>query len=158
MEAFEGTEAQFQYSVVGHSGTGPEALQLVDWGKPPATAKEKLALVEQARAHTQYCQPGDATLEATRLAIADCLSSEADEHFVFVISDADLERYGITPKAWDAILTADRRCHAYAILLSQNEAEAERIVAGITPGRALVCDQTEHLASAFMTIFQHAVL
>ena len=74
------------------------------------------------------------------------------------VSDADLERYGITPKAWDAILTADRRCHAYAILLSQNEHEAERIVRGITPGRALICDQSEMLASTFMTIFQHAVL
>ena len=34
-EAFEGLNAQFCYSVVGHSGTGPEALQTVEWGKPP---------------------------------------------------------------------------------------------------------------------------
>ena len=60
--------------------------------------------------------------------------------------------------AWDKILTADARCHAYAILISQNEAEAGRIVAGITPGRALICEQSEHLASTFLTIFQHAVL
>ena len=91
-------------------------------------------------------------------AIADCMSAEADEHFVFVVSDADLERYGITPAAWDKILTADSRCHAYAIPLSQNETEAARIVAGITPGRALVCDQTDLLASTFLQIFQHAVL
>ena len=77
---------------------------------------------------------------------------------MFVVSDADLERYGIAPEAWDAILTAEPRCHAYAILLSHNEAEAERIVAGITPGRALVCDETERLAATFLTIFQHAVL
>ena len=39
MEAFEGMEAQFRYAVVGHSGTGPEALHLVPWSKPPATPK-----------------------------------------------------------------------------------------------------------------------
>ena len=158
MEAFEGVEDQFQYSVVGHSGTGPEALPLIAWGKPPQTPREKLKLIEELRTHAQYCNPGDATLDGTRLGIADCLSKPADEHFVFVVSDADLERYGITPKKWDAILTADARCHAYAILISQNEAEAGRIVAGITPGRALLCDQTDALASTFMTIFSHAVL
>ena len=198
IEAFEGLESQFVYSVVGHSGSGPEALKLIPWGKPPMTPKEKLRLVEELRAHAQCtrrarlptaacsppllaltltriavgdtgrvcvcsrlaadCNPGDKTLEGTKRGIADCLSAEADEHFVFVVSDADLERYGITPSAWDKILTADARCHAYAILISQNEAEADRIVAGITPGRALMCEQTEQLASTFLTIFQHAVL
>jgi hypothetical protein len=158
MEAFEGLEEQFRYSIVGHSGSGPEALKVVEWGKPPSGATEKLRLIDGLRAHAQYCHPGDATLEGTERGIKDCLAEEADEHFVFVVSDADLERYGITPKAWDRILTGDRRCHAYAILLSQNEHEAERIVAGITPGRALVCDQTEQLASTVLQIFQHAVL
>ena len=158
MEAFEGLDDQFEWSVVGHSGSGPEALRLIPWGRPPSTPKQKLKLVEELRAHAQYCNPGDATLDGTQRAIDDCLAAEADEHFVFVVSDADLERYGITPAAWDRILTADARCHAYAILLSQNETEAARIVAGITPGRALVCDKTDELASTFMSIFQHAVL
>ena len=158
MEAFEGLEQQFSYAVVGHSGSGPEALPLIEWGQPPTTPKAKLALVEGLRAHAQYCNPGDATLDGSRRAIDDCLSEPADEHFVFVVSDADLERYGITPRAWDQILTADSRCHAYAILISQNEAEAGRIVAGMTPGRVLVCDRMEHLASTFLTIFQHALI
>ena len=67
LEAFEGTEGQFQYSVVGHSGTGPDALPLVNWGKPPVTPKEKLKLVESLRTHAQYCNPGDATLEGTKV-------------------------------------------------------------------------------------------
>ena len=79
MEAFEGIEQQFTYSVVGHSGSGPEALRLIAWGKPPTSAKEKLKLVEELRTHAQYCNPGDATLDGTRLAIDDCLSKEADE-------------------------------------------------------------------------------
>ena len=46
MEAFEGLEQQFTYSVVGHSGSGPEALPLIGWGAPPTTPQEKLKLVE----------------------------------------------------------------------------------------------------------------
>ena len=91
-------------------------------------------------------------------AIADCMSAEADEHFVFVVSDADLERYGITPAAWNKLLVAEPKCHAYAILISQNESEGERILAGIAPGHAYVCEQTDALASTFMAIFKHAVL
>jgi len=157
-EAFEGLEKQFQYSVVGHSGSGPEALPVVQWGHPPSSAKDKLALIEQIRTHAQYCQSGDATLEATRRAISDCMSVEADEHFVFVVSDADLERYGITPSAWNTLLIAEPKCHSYAILISQNESEGERIIAGIAPGRAYVCEKTEELASTFMAIFKHAML
>ena len=100
LEAFEGLDDQFQYAIVGHSGSGPEALRLVQWGQPPQTAHAKLKLVEELRTHAQYCNPGDATLDGTKLAIEDCLSVDADEHFVFVISDADLERYGITPQRW----------------------------------------------------------
>ena len=86
------------------------------------------------------------------------MSVEADEHFVFVVSDADLERYGITPVAWNKLLVAEPKCHAYAILISQNESEGERILAGIAPGHAHVCEQTDALASTFMAIFKHAVL
>ena len=38
---------------------------------------------------------GDSTLEATEAAIQDVLSEEADDHFVFLLSDANLRRYGI---------------------------------------------------------------
>lgn len=114
--------------------------------------------MEQIRNHAQYCQSGDSTLEATRRAITDCMAVEADEHFVFVVSDADLERYAITPAAWNAHLISEPKCHTFAILISQNEREGERILAGIAPGRAYVCEETDALASTFMAIFKHAVL
>ena len=41
---------------------------------------------------------GDNTLEATEWAIEDIAKHEADERFVFVVSDANLARYGITPQ------------------------------------------------------------
>jgi hypothetical protein len=41
---------------------------------------------------------GDYTLTATELAIRDLEKEEADEHFVIVVSDANLRRYGISPR------------------------------------------------------------
>jgi hypothetical protein len=35
MQALEGFEATYEWSMVGHSGTGPEAEQLVQWGEYP---------------------------------------------------------------------------------------------------------------------------
>ena len=73
----------------------------------------------------QYSHSGDHTLEATDRAIKvptqtgllmarrrpkytvcvqDVLRKPADEYYVFVVSDADLARYGISPAAWNKIL------------------------------------------------------
>jgi hypothetical protein len=41
---------------------------------------------------------GDYTLTATELAIRELEKEEADEHFVVVVSDANLRRYGISPR------------------------------------------------------------
>ena len=51
-------------------------------------------------AHAQFCRNGDCTLEATRCAIQDVVGAPADGYFVFVVSDADLARYGIKPDEW----------------------------------------------------------
>ena len=48
--------------------------------------------VQQMAAHAQYCSPGDHTVEGTVMGIQDVKSKAADEYFVFVLSDADLER------------------------------------------------------------------
>ena len=158
IQAFEGLHAQFSYSIVGHSGSGAEALRIVDWGKPPTSAQDKLKVVEHVRTHPQYCQPGDCTLEGTEKGIQDCLSEAADEHFVFVISDADLERYGISPQSWNDIIVSETRCGVYVVLISDNENEAERILECMSPGHAHVCDQTENLAQTFMAILKHNIL
>jgi len=41
---------------------------------------------------------GDHTVEAIHEAIKSCAEKDADEHFVFVVSDANLRRYGISTK------------------------------------------------------------
>lgn len=52
----------------------------------------------------QYSHSGDHTLQATDRAIKDVLRKAGDEYYVFVVSDADLGRYGIAPAAWNKIL------------------------------------------------------
>mmetsp|Transcript_29103 Transcript_29103/g.86552 ORF Transcript_29103/g.86552 Transcript_29103/m.86552 type:complete len:633 (+) Transcript_29103:1-1899(+) len=158
MESFSGLEHKYDYSMVGHSGTGPEAELLVPWGKPPSSAKEQLALVRRMAAHAQYCHKGDHTLEATDRAIKDIVRSPADEYFVFVVSDADLARYGITPQSWNQILLQDRRVSAYALLISSNTDEAEQIRDGLAPGHGFVCDDNDLLAVTFKQIFQATML
>lgn len=58
-------------------------------------------------ARPQFCWSGDHTLEATQQAIAEAAAAPGDEEqFVFVVSDANLQRYGIPPKALGASLLA----------------------------------------------------
>ena len=62
--------------------------------------------------------------------IEDVIKKPADEYYVFVVSDADLARYGIQPAHWDRILMQDRRVNAYSLLISSNTEEAEDIRKG----------------------------
>eukprot|EP00435_Cladocopium_sp_Y103_P037254 s938_g9.t2 len=157
-ESFAGFEHKYEYSMVGHSGTGPEAELLVPWGKPPRNPKEQLAIVKQMAAHAQYSHSGDHTLQATDRAIKDVLQKPGDEYYVFVVSDADLGRYGISPSSWNKILMQDRRVNAYVILISSNTDEAETIKSGLTPGHGFVCDHNDLLAVTFKQVFSVTML
>ncbi|CAJ1380979.1 unnamed protein product [Effrenium voratum] len=148
-ESFKGFEQKYEYAMVGHSGSGAEAESFVAWGKPPSEPKEQLAIVQQMAAHAQYSHSGDHTLQATDRAIKDVLRKPADEHYVFVVSDADLARYGISPASWNKILMQDKRVNAYVILISSNTDEAETIKSGLTPGHGFVCEHNDLLAVTF---------
>ncbi|CAK0844639.1 unnamed protein product [Prorocentrum cordatum] len=157
-ESFAGLEAKYAYRMVGHSGTGPEAERLVDWGRPPRTERERLAIARRMEAHAQFCHPGDHTLEATAAAVREIGRLPADERLVFVVSDADLQRYGIDVRRWGEILQKDPSVQAYVILISNNVDEAERIKATLAPGRAHICAETASLAVTFKQIFQDGML
>ena len=144
--------------MVGHSGNGPEAEQLIRWGEPPQGAKARLKMLQRMAAHTQFCHPGDYTYEASAAAIREIEGRPADERFVFVISDADLKRYGKRPDEWNRILTSQPSVGAYAILIASNEAEADSIHAALAPGRGHVCTDTAALAATFERIFAASVV
>jgi hypothetical protein len=143
--------------MVGHSGSGPEAERLIEWGEPPQGAKARLKLLQRMAAHTQYCHPGDQTYEATALAIRETAARVADERLVFVVSDADLARYGKKPDEWNRILTSEPSVRAYAVLIASNEQEADAISEALDVGRGYVCTDTSQLASTMERIFQASV-
>jgi len=158
-EAFEGFEHRYRYSLVGHSGD-TEALPLVEYGAPPANEKERLKLIQRMAVHTQFCNSGDHTLEATYAAIDEVASRlpEADEAFVFLLSDANLERYGVRPQQLATALTSNHKVHAHAIFLSSLGGAAERLQASLPPGRGSICLDAADLPKAFRNAFSSSVL
>ena len=95
MEALEGYSDQWRYDVIGHSGETFN-LELVKYDRPPTNEKQRFDVLLNMHAHSQFCLAGDHTLEATRKSIADLSeTTDIDEAFVILLSDANLSRYGI---------------------------------------------------------------
>lgn len=76
-------------------------------------------------AHSQYCWAGDHTLEATELAIKTLSEEDCDEAIVVVLSDANLQRYGIPPADLATALTLSPKVNAYAVFIGSLGNQAE---------------------------------
>lgn len=76
-------------------------------------------------AHSQYCWAGDNTLEATELAIKSLAEEDCDEAIVVVLSDANLQRYGIPPQELASALTSSPKVNAYAVFIGSLGNQAE---------------------------------
>jgi hypothetical protein len=157
MESLEGFEDRLQYSVVGHSGED-EAIPLVDYGAPPRDRKERLQVVLRMVAHAQFCLSGDSTLEATDAAIEEVASEPADDYFVFVVSDANLRRYGIQPRHLGQRLVQNSDVKAYAVFVASFGEEAEELREALPAGRGFTCYDTADLPQMFRQIFTSQVL
>ena len=114
-----------QFDIVGHSGDSPE-IPFVSHDAPPKNNKERLDIMKRMHAHAQYCWSGDHTLDATDLAIKRITEQEADDYFVVVLSDANLERYGIPAEAFGKVLTSDGRVNAFVIFIGSLGNQADR--------------------------------
>ena len=82
--------------------------------------------LQTLHAHSQFCISGDHTLEAAEHAIKMVIEEEADEHFVILLSDANLDRYGIRPKKFGQILTSNEDVNAYVIFIGSLGDQAHR--------------------------------
>jgi hypothetical protein len=85
MEAFDGIDPKkFHYEICGHSGDSPY-IPFVSSDNPPKDEKERLKIVQQISAHTQYCMSGDYTLEGTEKGLLFALFEiifDIDKYFV----------------------------------------------------------------------------
>lgn len=125
MEAFDGFENRIRYDIVGHSGETHNIL-FVDQKTPPKNNKERLETIKMMHAHSQFCWSGDNTVPATKYAIDSLAKEDSDESIVIVLSDANLERYGISPKSLSsALVSQEPKVHAYAIFIGSLHNEAQ---------------------------------
>uniref|UniRef100_A0A8D3BWW5 von Willebrand factor A domain-containing protein 8 n=1 Tax=Scophthalmus maximus TaxID=52904 RepID=A0A8D3BWW5_SCOMX len=157
MEALESYEHKFKYDVVGHSGDGYD-IELVRADSVPKNNKQRLKVLKTMHAHAQFCMSGDHTLEGTQASIKELAREEADEHFVVVLSDANLERYGIRPERVARVLTSDPQVNAFAIFIGSLGDQAERLQKTLPAGRSFVAMDTKQIPQILQQIFTSTML
>ncbi|KAG1945294.1 von Willebrand factor A domain-containing protein 8 [Pimephales promelas] len=157
MEALESYEHKFKYDIMGHSGDGFD-IELVRCDKVPKNNKERLKVLKNMHAHSQFCMSGDYTLEGTEHAVKELAREEADEHFVIVLSDANLERYGISPDRFARALTSDPKVNAFAIFIGSLGDQADRLQRTLPAGRSFVAMDTKQIPQILQQIFTSTML
>ena len=120
MEALDGFSHKYDYAITGHDGDSP-IIPFVTFGKPPLLPADRLRVIEMMYYSTGDCGTGDHTLSAVEHAITEVLKAEADDYFVFLLSDANLAEYGVSAGNLAAILTSNKLVHAYAIFIAAKE-------------------------------------
>lgn len=136
-------------------------------------------------AHSQFCMSGDHTVEATERAMQRAVQEdeEADQNIVVVVSDANFERYGITPQDIGGIMVSGAAAYSshcrrswfitsfcdslpwqrsnhqvscHLVMLASLEDEAEELRKELPKGAAHICYRTDDLPQAFKTILTEA--
>uniref|UniRef100_A0A8C2U8R3 von Willebrand factor A domain-containing protein 8 n=1 Tax=Coturnix japonica TaxID=93934 RepID=A0A8C2U8R3_COTJA len=157
LEAFENYEHKFKYDIVGHSGDGYN-IALVENGKVPKNNKQRLEILKVMHAHAQFCMSGDHTLEGTEHAIREIAKEDADEYFVIVLSDANLERYGIEPAKFAQVLTTNTQVNAFAIFIGSLGDQADRLQRTLPAGRSFIAMDTKEIPQILQQIFTSTML
>lgn len=86
-------------------------------------------------------------------------SEEFDESFVIVLSDANFDRYGISPTNFGKILNRrSDEVSAYAIFIGSLGDQADRLAKRLPAGKAFVCLDTKRIPEVLKTIFTSTML
>jgi len=157
MEAFDGYKDKFKYEIWGHSGDGYE-IEFASLDDPPKNDKERLKILKEMHAHAQFCMSGDHTLEATRFAVKEIKEQEGDEHFVIILSDANLQRYGISASQFADAMTSDDDVNTFAIFIGSLGDQADRLKRSLPSGRSFVCLETKDIPQIMQQIFTSSLL
>ncbi|XP_053164187.1 von Willebrand factor A domain-containing protein 8 isoform X2 [Hemicordylus capensis] len=157
MEAFENYEQKLKYDITGHSGDGFN-IALVNSDNVPKNNKQRLEILKTMHAHAQFCMSGDHTLEGTEHAIQEIAKEEADEYFVIVLSDANLERYGIPPERFAQALTINPQVNAFTIFIGSLGDQAGRLQRTLPAGRSFIAMDTKEIPQILQQIFTSTML
>ena len=156
MEALQGFEHKFDYSIVGHSGSSA-SFPLVQFGSPPKSKDERSQVIQNMYDHARSSSSGDKSLEAAARAAVEVTKQDADDYLVFLFSDANLGRYGISPAALNTALKGDGRTNGYCLFIAEPEA-ASWLVDELPLGKAHAILDVASLPQAFKQIFSDAAL
>ena len=158
------------------SGDGAGGLNLLPKHDEEAEAKalraaqagpvqRKLRVVRSMHAHAQQAYSGDMTLESARRQVRELAAEEADERFVVLVSDANLEQYGITPHELGKLLNLDPLVRVFMIFIGTLEGQAEKYLGGgdadsppLPPGHVFLCLNTRDLPKILQKIFASTLL
>ncbi|XP_070607481.1 von Willebrand factor A domain-containing protein 8 isoform X1 [Erythrolamprus reginae] len=146
-----------KYNILGHSGDGFNIV-LVPNEKVPKNNKQRLEILKVIHAHAQFCMSGDHTLEGTEHAVREIAKDDADEYFVIVLSDANLERYGIPPARFAQALTIDPKVNAFAIFIGSLGNQADRLQRTLPAGRSFIAMDTKEIPQILQQIFTSTML
>lgn len=120
MESFTGLEHKYSYTISGHSGESPD-IDLVREGMPPRNRAERLEVVQAMYEHASFCRSGDNTLASAVKAVEHVRAAPADDYMVFLLSDAMLAQYRVTPANLADALLSDPMVNSYAIFVAEEE-------------------------------------
>jgi hypothetical protein len=116
MESFAGLEHKYSYSMYGHSGAAVEVPLVLD-GSPPRDREARLDVINRIYEHVSYVKSGDNTLASALAAVQQVTEHPGDDYFVFLLSDAMLEQYNVSPQNLADALLVDPRVNSYCIFI-----------------------------------------
>jgi len=159
MEGLQGYTERIKYDIVGHSGEDND-IPFVGVAKPPENEKERLKVLKEMHAHSQFCMSGDHTQSAAVTAINEVglMADQYDESFVVVLSDANFDRYGIRPENIGKILDANENVNAFIVFIGSLGNQADSLSKRLPSGKSFVCLDTKKLPEILQTIFTSTML
>ena len=116
-------------------------------------------MLSEAASYPQFCFPGDFTIEATRDCVRQLASdTDADERFLIVLTDANLDRYGIPIRSLANALDLDSTVNTCCISIGSLGDQAVRMKQGLPAGRSYVVQDTSDIPKILRTFFQSTLL
>ncbi|KXS13469.1 hypothetical protein M427DRAFT_33874 [Gonapodya prolifera JEL478] len=148
--------SKYKYDISGHSGDA-DSIAFTSEKKPPATEVDRLKVLQQMVAHSQFCFSGDNTLEAAQKAINEIAKEDADDHIVVLLSDANLRRYGIRPEDMAKILTSNEKVNAVCLFIGTLGDEARILQKRMPAGKAFIAMNTSDIPKIMREIFMSVI-
>ncbi|KAI3640849.1 hypothetical protein MIR68_001727 [Amoeboaphelidium protococcarum] len=150
LESLCGFEHKFKYEICGHSGDAAY-IPFVRSSQYPKTDSERLKIIEQMHAHSTHCIAGDNTLNALKL-VTDAAAStdsqeEFDERIVVLISDANIEQYGISASDLRQEMENVREnvVSSYLIFIGSFRNLAQKLLKELPVGHCYICEDSSDL-------------